>query len=127
MSLLQQFQGFIGSIGFGFFFFMCFHFIYRIFDQITIFIKGVIFLFTFLSGTYLYFMFLVEYVYGIVNVFYPLSIFIGVLFYYLFYYDDFNNYYRYLIKKVRLKRDRLVDIIKQEMRKRYVKNGKIQK
>ena len=127
MSLLQQFQGFIGSIGFGFFFFMCFHFIYRIFEETNLFIKGVIYLITFLSGTYLYFLFLVEFVYGKVNVFYPLSIFIGGMFYYLFYFDSFNKYYYYLIKKARLKRDKVVDIIKQEMRKRYVENGKIQK
>ena len=127
MSLLQQFQGFIGSIGFGFFFFMCFHLIYRIFEATNLFIKGVIYLITFLSGTYLYFLFLVEFVYGKVNVFYPLSIFIGSMFYYLFYFDSFNKYYYHLIKKARLKRDKVVDIIKQEMRKRYVENGKIQK
>ena len=127
MDLLQQFQGFIGSIGFGFFFLMFFLAVYRFLNKINIFIKGPIFVLVFLLGTYLYFLFLVSYVYGIFNVFYPLSLLIGGMFYYLFFYDDFNKYYYYLIKKVRLKKDNVVAIIKQEMRKKYVKNRKIQK
>ena len=78
MELINQFQGFIGSIGFGFFFFMIFHPIYKMVKNATFFIKIPSFLITFMLSAYLYFLFLVKYTFGIMSIFYPLSIFIGI-------------------------------------------------
>ena len=129
MELIKQFQGFVGSIGFGFFFYMSFHFVYRLTNDKTIFIKGLIYLFCFLFVTYLYYLFLSNYVYGILNIFYPLSIIVGVLFYHFFFFQTFNNYYLYSVEKykrlIKLKKKKLFDII--IYRKKRDRNGKIGK
>lgn len=130
MELLNQFQGFIGSIGFGFFFYMFFHPINNFLNQCNLFVKVVIFLSIFLFLSYLYFLFLVKYTFGIFNIFYPLSILIGVLTYYLFYYESFDRCYFVLISKIsssiKLKRKQLFDIINKKLERRR-DNGKISK
>lgn len=127
MELLNQFQGFLGSIGFGFFFYLAFHLIYKIVKNHSFFIKFPVFLIIFLFNTYLYFNFLVRYTFGIMNIFYPLSIFLGVLFYNTFYFNDFNKFYNYKINKmqklIKLKKDKWFAIIsKKKRRKEHVKN-----
>ena len=130
MDLLNQFQGFIGSIGFGFFFYLFFHPIERIFKQSSLFIRGIIVPLVFCSATYFYFLFLVKYTYGILNIFYPLSILIGALFYHLFYFEYFDLFYNNLIIKVstyiKLKSKKLFDIIMKKLKRRKG-NGKFRK
>lgn len=132
MELLNQFQGFIGSIGFGFFFNMFFHLIYKIIKKQIIFIKFPICLSIFLFGTYKYYLFLINYTYGIMNIFYPLSIFIGFVFYQFFYYPKFNMFYNRLIMKtqtlIKLKYNKWFDIImKKKERNKDVKAIKSEK
>lgn len=130
MSLLNQFQGFIGSIGFGFFFYMFFHPLERIVKKSSLLIKGLIVLSFFLLGTYLYFLFLVKYTYGIMNVFYPLSILIGVLFYHMFYFEKFDDFYIRIINKlslyIKLKSKKLFVIMNKKLTGRK-KHGKFSK
>lgn len=129
MELLKQFQGFIGSILFGFFFYMLFHAVYRCLQKTSFLIKFPAFLITFLGGTFLYFIFLVKYNYGIMNIFYPLSILIGTCLYHLFYFIPFDSYYLYKIEKVKklfkLKTKLVFDIISKKMKEK--KNVKITK
>lgn len=131
MDLLNQFQGFIGSIGFGFSFYMVFHPYLKIINRTTIFIKICAIPLFFLIGTYLYFKFLVKYTYGILNIFYPLSIFIGVMFYHLFYYENFEGLYISLIEKIsssiKLKIHKFFDIINKKFKRRKRKDVKCSK
>ena len=106
MGLLSQFQGFLGTIGFGFFFYMAFHLIYKIVKKSSFFIKIPLFLIMFIGTTILYFSFLVKYTYGIFNIFYPLSFIIGILFYHYFYFIKFDDFY----VKLRLKLDKLIKL-----------------
>lgn len=130
MELLNQFQGFIGSVGFGFFFFLFIHPINVVFKKTTPFIKTIIFVFFFLIGTYSYFLFLVKFTFGIMNIFYPLSLVIGSLFYYYFYYEKFNGFYNRifgcLTSMIKLKYKKLFDIIIKKL-KGERKNGKLGK
>lgn len=126
MELLNQFQGFLGSLGIGFFFYMIFHPIYRIFQKASFFIKFPAFLIVFIGGTIFYFMFLIKYNYGIMNIFYPLSILIGVCFYHIFYFMPFDDFYLRTMAKVRdlikLKRKKLFAIINKKVKeKKHVK------
>lgn len=127
MELINQFQGFLGSIAFGFFFTMLFQFVWNLIKKTSFFIKILIVPTCFIGTTILYFFFLVKYVYGIMNIFYPLAIFIGILFYYFFYYRDFAKYYSYIGNRIELKRKKGIDIIKKEMRKQYGKLFKSKK
>ena len=133
MNLLNQFQGFIGSIGFGFFFYMFFHPLERSLKKTSLLIKGLIILSSFLLGTYLYFLFLVNYTYGIMNVFYPLSVLLGVLFYHIFYFEKFDDVYIRIINKlslyIKLKTEKLFVIINKKLarRKRHGKFSKSKK
>lgn len=132
MELLNQFQGFIGSIGFGFFFIMFFHFVFCMTKRFNIFLKFIIDIGVFLLFTYLYFLFLLKYTYGILNIFYPLSILIGILFYYMFYYPKFNKFYidqlSILRKVIQLNYQRTIGIISKKIKeKRYVKTIKNKK
>jgi hypothetical protein len=129
MELLNQFQGFIGSIGFGFFFYMTFHPIYRALYQSNILIKTPIFIAIFLIFTYSYYLFLSNYVYGILNIFYPLSIVLGIAIYHMFYFSHFNKLYRKVFEKIekliKLKLKKWFDIISKK--KKEKQNGKISK
>ncbi len=132
MELFKQFQGFIGSLGFGFFFYMFIHFIYRVFQKSSNFIKIPSFLITFLIWTLLYFSFLVKFNNGIMNIFYPLSLLIGICFYHRFYFIDFDEYYLYKIeiieKYFKLKRKMLFAIINKKIKERkHVKTFKNKK
>lgn len=133
MELINQFQGFIGSIGFGFFFFMIFHPIYKMFKNATFFIKIPSFLITFMLSAYLYFLFLVKYTFGIMSIFYPLSIFIGICFYYCFYFESFNCLYDKTLLKIqkviKLKIEKRFDIIINKIgrKKKYVKTSESKK
>ena len=130
MELLNQFQGFIGSIGFGFFFYMFFHFNFRIYQKTSKFIKIPVFLIIFLGWTVLYFLFLIKYTYGIMNIFYPLSIFIGISFYHVFYFIKFDELYiklSYKIDKlIKLKIAKVFDIINSKKKEKET-NVKITK
>ena len=106
MELINQFQGFIGTIGFGFFFYMAFHLVYKIVKNSSFFIKIPAFLIMFIFTTLLYYYFLVKYTFGIFNIFYPLSFFIGILFYHYFYFLKFDDFYY----KTRLKWDKLIKL-----------------
>ena len=133
MELINQFQGFIGSIGFGFFFFMIFHPIYKMVKNATFFIKIPSFLITFMLSAYLYFLFLVKYTFGIMSIFYPLSIFIGICFYYCFYFESFNCLYDKTLLKIqkviKLKIEKRFDIIINKIgrKKKYVKTSESKK
>ena len=133
MEMINQFQGFIGSIGFGFFFFMIFHPIYKLFKKATFFIKIPSFLIIFILSSYLYFLFLVKYTFGIMSIFYPLSIFIGICFYYCFYFESFNCLYDKTLLKIqkviKLKIEKRFDIIINKIgrKKKYVKTSESKK
>ena len=106
MELINQFQGFLGTIGFGFFFYMLFHCIYKIVKNSSFFIKFPAFLTMFILSTILYYYFLVKHTFGIFNIFYPLSFLIGILFYHYFYFIKFDDFY----EKIRLKMDKLIKL-----------------
>ena len=130
MELLNQFQGFIGSIGFGFFFYMFFHFYFRMYQKTSKFVKIPLFLIIFLGWTVLYFLFLIKYTYGIMNIFYPLSILIGISFYHVFYFIKFDELYfklSYKIDKlIKLKITKVFDIINSKKKEKET-NVKITK
>lgn len=127
MELLNQFQGFIGSIGFGFFFFLFYHPLFLFFDKVSVFIKVPINIIIFIGTTYLYFLFLINFTYGILNIFYPFCIVTGLILYRLFYYYYFNNFYLAIFakisKSIKLKTKKLFDIIKSSKRRKK-KDGK---
>lgn len=85
MNLVNQFQGLFGSLFLGFFFMWFYHLYSKVFTSKLILINAIFNLFLFLGYTVIYLMFLFDRTYGIYNIFYIPSLFVGVLLYEKFY------------------------------------------
>ena len=94
MPLLSQFQTFIGSFFLGSFFLFTWTLFNRIFySQKLFFIRIPFEILLFLLFSKTYYVFLCEYGYGLFNIFYILSLLLGMYFYYRFYAYSFELFF----------------------------------
>ena len=123
MDLLQQFQGVIGSLILGGLF--CFIFLlfnallsHRFIKVLWILIQPILFL----SFTFLYHVFLCEFTYGIYNIFFTLSLIVGIVIYLLVYHPwikkRLNKISNYIEAKILIFEKKITCIIKKLFLKR---------
>ena len=118
MTLLQQFQGVIGSLVIG----GLFAFVYT---SVKAFLnhKGIKWIWYFFqivllfSMTYIYYLFLCYYTYGIYNFFFTISFICGVLIYVFLYYPK----YKKVLTKISSFIDKRLNILKLKVKRFFVK------
>ena len=104
MTLLQQFQAFIGSIFFGFIFCHFWYVFNRLFYKWEGTLKRFVFeVPIFIVFTYLYFLFLVNICSCQLNLYYLFCIALGLILYIKFYAPKFNKFHEKLIDKFKTK------------------------
>ena len=123
MTLLEQFQVFVGLIFITFFFLL----IWAIFDALLK--EGVNFVIRlsleivlFLTYAYLYQIFISFYVDGVLNIFYILSILIAFYFFYKYYLNTVQTYIVNLKYKTKLKINSLASKMKMKKEKKEIGN-----
>jgi hypothetical protein len=115
MNLINQFQGVIGSFFIGFFSLMVIHPVTYIWKRIIV-INFILILISSLILTISYYLFLTHFTYGIFNIFFIISLFGGMIIYFVFYSYHFNLIYQNIDRLIKLKKQRKVAIIKKKKR-----------
>lgn len=136
MSLFSQFQAFIGSIVLGWISSLLWIFIETFIKDIKpkilrIFIETPFFIIVF----YLYDLFLIHFIDGVLNVFYLFAIVIGVYFYFRFYNKYFSSFFNKIknilkskiLKPIYLKVNKIKYILKKKILSRKKKRNERQK
>ena len=125
ISLERQFQSIVLSIVFGMFFMFVYSLFYRLFNKKNFFIRFPFELILFISSTYLFYILNIIVNEGILNIYIPLFIFIGMILYKVFYDKYIMKYFNKLlniinklvIDKLKLVIKNIYDIIKKKKRK----------
>lgn len=121
MELLQQFQSIIGSIFLGSIFLFCWTLFNRVFYSKKLIIIRIPFeILLFCLFSYLYYIFICNYSYGIFNIFYIPSLLLGAYLYYRFYAYHFECLFektassinKHLFLPIKLKINKLYDKLK---------------
>lgn len=125
ISLERQFQSIVLSISFGMFFMFIYSLFYRLFSKRNFFIRFPFELLLFISLTYLFYIFNIYVNEGILNIYIPLFVVIGMILYKVFYDKYIMKYFNKLIDiinklvidKLKLAIKNIYDIIKNKKRK----------
>lgn len=124
MSLVNQFQGLLGSLFIGFFLSFILHIWNTIFESKKIYILFPLYIIFFSLCSVLYISFLFNTTKGVNNIFFiPVSIYGGFL-YEKYYYPHFDVVFCKVKNKARLKMHKMIDII---IKRGKRKNGDISK
>lgn len=132
ISLERQFQSIVLSIAFGMFFMFSYSLFDRLFKNTKVYLRLPFELTLFLSLTYLFFILNVYVNEGIIHIYIPLFIFMGIIIYHKFYSKyilrSFENVLNFIDKKIldkiKLELKKIYDIIKRK--KRVKRNAKKQ-
>ncbi len=130
MSLFQQFQTIIGSIFIGSFFLFCWTLFNRIFySKKLIIIRVPCEISLFCLFSYLYYLFICQFSYGIFNIYYIPCLLLGAYLYYKFYAYHFECFFEniaisldsIILTSIKLKIKKICDKIKTRRKEKYEK------